>query len=349
MDAFLAGIPKFRRPAALIASCCALVLLATLLLLPRSPPSAAPDQLASTSAVRLDATIERRSGNEVLWQLPPTTPPRAAVFVAPGCTIRATDFFDASPRCPRCTGLPEERRFTAEALRRGYAVLAVSSRAECWSLDAAGDGTELAAVESIVNWWVNEKHPHLAGLPLVGIGASSGGYFLSALAARVRLSSVVIMIAEGVFSAMESIPSRYPPALFVHMPKDDERAREVESSMVKLRTSSIVVGEIRCEEFAVSAQFLAARIPALTRAVADGLVNVLRRKGFVDEKGFLRKDGRSIPWKKAAEEAKVLPEGFRLERHVTEELNLAYAYHEFTSLKNGEIFDWFESHMDHKS
>ncbi|XP_044947889.1 serine/threonine-protein kinase SAPK4-like [Hordeum vulgare subsp. vulgare] len=41
-------------------------------------------------------------------------------------------------------------------------------------------------------------------------------------------------------------------------------------------------------------------------------------------------------------------EGFRLERHVTEELNIAYAYHEFTSLENEEIFKWFDSHMDHK-
>jgi len=76
-------------------------------------------------------------------------------------------------------------------------------------------------------------------------------------------------------------------------------------------------------------------------------VDVLRRKGFVDEKGFLKKDGRKTLWKEAAEEAKVLPEGFGLERHVTEELNVAYAYHEFTSLKNTEIFQWFESHMNH--
>jgi hypothetical protein len=86
-------------------------------------------------------------------------------------------------------------------------------------------------------------------------------------------------------------------------------------------------------------------VPGLTRAVADALVDVLRRKLFVDEKGFLKKDGRSTPWKKAAEEAKVLPEGFNLERHVNEELNVAYAYHEFTSLKNTEIFEWFESHI----
>ena len=212
MHSLLAMIPQSRRPVVLIASSCALILLAAALLLPRAPP--APPLTTTAAVIRLDPRVERRSGNEVLWQLPPG-PARVAVFVAPGCTIRATDFFDASPGCPRCAGLPEERRFTREALRRGYAVLSVSSRAQCWSLDpASGDGTELAAVESIINWWVKERHPELGGLPLVGIGASSGGYFVSALAGRVRFSSVAIMIAEGVFAAMDQIPGGYPPALF---------------------------------------------------------------------------------------------------------------------------------------
>ncbi|KAL6888204.1 hypothetical protein ACP4OV_009230 [Aristida adscensionis] len=350
MNALLAGIPPPRRPALLLASTCALLLLlATALLLPRAPQlptSSSSAAAAAEDAVRLDARVERRSGNEVLWQLPPSAPPRAALFVAPGCTIRATDAFDASPGCPRCAGLPEERRFARAALARGYAVLAVSSRAQCWSLDdGGGEGGELRAVESIIRWWTTERHPQLAALPLVGIGASSGGYFLSALAARVRFSSVAIMIAEGVYAAMGEIPAGYPPALFLHMPKDAERAREVEASMAKLRASRVDVREIQCHGFAVGAEFLAERVPGLTRAVADALMDVLRRKGFVDGKGFLKKDGRSTPWKAAAVEAKILPEGFRLERHVTEELNVAYAFHEFTSLKNTEIFEWFESHM----
>ncbi|PNT66220.1 uncharacterized protein LOC100824302 [Brachypodium distachyon] len=348
MNAIFATIPRPRRPGALIASCCALILLATVVLLPRAP-LAPPLTTNAAGAVRLDPRVARRSGNEVLWQLPPgPRPPRAAVFVAPGCTIRATDFFDASPGCPHCAGLPEERRFTSAALRRSYAVLAVSSRAQCWSLDAAGEDTELAAVESIIKWLVNEEHPELRGLPLIGIGASSGGYFVSALAARVRFSSVTIMIAEGVFAAMEEVPAGYPPALFVHMPKDSERATLVVASISKLKSKHVEVREIQCDAFAVSAEFLAARIPGLTRAVADGLVDVLRQKSFLDEKGFLKNDGRSTPWKEAAEEAEALPKQFGFDRHVTEELNLAYAYHEFTSQKDEEIFEWFESHMDHK-
>ncbi|GJM90670.1 hypothetical protein PR202_ga06972 [Eleusine coracana subsp. coracana] len=330
MHAILAGIPAPCRPAAIIVGTCALLLLATALLLPRARPPALPDLASSSSssaaAVRLDARVERRSGNEVLWQLPPAaTPPRAVLFAAPGCTIRATDFFDASPGCPRCSGLPEERHFT----RAG------TPSSSCPAARSAGLST------------TTPPGRRLAGLPLVSIGASSGGYFVSALAARVRFSSIAVMIAEGVYGTMGDIPAGYPPALFVHMPKDAERARDVAASIGMLKAKRVDVREIKCDQFGVSAEFLAERVPGLTRAVADALVDVLRRKGFVDEKGLLKKDGRRTPWKKAAEEAKVLPEGFRLERHVTEELNLAFAFHEFTSLKNAEIFEWFESHMNH--
>jgi ribosomal protein S8 len=41
-----------------------------------------------------------------------------------------------------------------------------------------------------------------------------------------------------------------------------------------------------------------ARIPRLTSAIAERTIDVLRRKGFVDEKRFVKKDGRSTPWKR---------------------------------------------------
>jgi hypothetical protein len=69
------------------------------------------------------------------------------------------------------------------------------------------------------------------------------------------------------------------------------------------------VWDIKCDAFAVSAEFLAVRIPELTPTVADGLVDALRHKSFLVDKGFLKKDWRSTPWKETAEEVKVLPEG----------------------------------------
>jgi hypothetical protein len=38
-------------------------------------------------------------------------------------------------------------------------------------------------------------------------------------------------------------------------------------------------------------------------------------------------------------EKKLIDEKFELFRHINEELNLAFSYHEYTSLKNNEIFE----------
>jgi hypothetical protein len=103
---------------------------------------------------------------------------RVTLFAPPCCTIRAADFFD-----PRVT---EERYFTRDALGRVYAVLTVSSRVKCWS-SGGEEGNELAAVESIIKWWTTEEFPQLVGLPLVGIGASSGGYVPHHHRRRLRL------------------------------------------------------------------------------------------------------------------------------------------------------------------
>jgi hypothetical protein len=48
------------------------------------------------------------------------------------------------------------------------------------------------------------------------------------------------------------------------------------------------VWDIKCDAFAVSAEFLAVRIPELTPTVADGLVDALRHKSFLVDKGFMK-------------------------------------------------------------
>jgi hypothetical protein len=66
------------------------------------------------------------------------TTPEGVLFVAHGCNHAATDWLPKSDACPRCTGLPEETNITRTALRRGIAVVAVSSAARrshrCWDL-----------------------------------------------------------------------------------------------------------------------------------------------------------------------------------------------------------------------
>jgi hypothetical protein len=324
-----------------------LLLFATLLLISRIPilnplsESKAPKNLQNLSqklpkfTSQLNPSSYHTNGTEVIYQIPSSS--KAVLFVAHGCSLHAYDFWDKSPYCTHCTGLPEDRLFVLRALKLNMAVITISSLGKCWSYQR-----EMENVQWIIQHWVHINK--LENLPKFAMGASSGGYFVSSLATKMKFNSICIMIAEGVFENIDMLEN-YPPTLFVHMVKDRFRARAILSNMAQLAEAGVEVKEIRCEQFPLDADFLAKRIPGLDRSFADKLIEVFNEKGFLDENGYLKKDGRALKWKETLLEKKLIHEKFELFSHVNEELNLAFAYHEFTSLKNDEIFEWFESHM----
>ena len=92
-------------------------------------------------------------GLAALWQVPPD--PSRVLFVAHGCNHSAEDWFDPSPACSACLGLPEERLVRLAALRRGYAVVAVSSLnrdTKCWHNTAASKSEDLQVGWAGVVW-----------------------------------------------------------------------------------------------------------------------------------------------------------------------------------------------------
>lgn len=284
---------------------------------------------------RSHPTVEIRNGTRLIWKIP-TNKPKAVLFIAHGCHRKASDFWDKSPSCPNCTGLPEEKVLVRTALSKSFAVITVSSSGTCWSF-----GKEKRVVRDVIKTWV-KKH-NLESLPLVALGASSGGYFVSALALDMEFSSIVLMIAEGVFDRI-SVNKRYPPTLFVHMPKDVYRQQKIREFLEGLRVEGVDAAEVECLDLPLSPGFLGDRIEGFDRGVSVQVFEVLREKGFVDEKGYMKRDGRRTPWREALSGYKISLEE-SLVTPVEEELNLAYAYHEMTSLQSEQIFNWFESHM----
>ncbi|KAL0306741.1 UNVERIFIED_CONTAM: hypothetical protein Sradi_6091400 [Sesamum radiatum] len=113
-----------------------------------------------------------------------------------------------------------------------------------------------------------------------------------------------------------------------------------------MREKGIDVAEIKCTEFPLTSQFFANRIPGLDLNLSVKLFNVFQEKGFIDKNGYMRDDGRAIPWKTALEERNILLPDKSLINHIQEEMNLAFAYHEMTSLQSEQILDWFESHLN---
>ncbi|KAF3444959.1 hypothetical protein FNV43_RR14652 [Rhamnella rubrinervis] len=287
------------------------------------------------SLVQMHPTVEFRNGTNIIWQIPDS--PNAVLFLAHGCNGQAFNFWDRSPHCPKCVGLPEERLIVLHALAQNFAVLTISSAGRCWTY-----GEEIRIVKDIIRWWV--KKNKLEQLNLVALGASSGGYFVSVLATVLKFSSITLMIAEGMFDHLD-IKESYPPTLFVHMPKDVYRRQKIDENMEILRNKGVDVAEIECMEFPLSPNFLADRVPGVDHSVSAMLFKLFRHKGFIDENGYMRNDGRKTHWRKAVKENKVVFQDENLGHHIQEELNLAFAYHEMTSLHSDQIFKWFESHI----
>ncbi|XP_031378082.1 uncharacterized protein LOC116193500 [Punica granatum] len=287
------------------------------------------------SLVQFNPTVEFRNGTDVIWQIPNS--PKAVLFIAHGCNCRAAYFWDRSPTCLNCVGLPEERLLVLEALARRFAVLTISSMGRCWTM-----AEERIIVRDTIRWWTASNK--LENLPLVALGASSGGHFVSALARNLRFSSIALMIAEGMFDQMD-IPARYPPTLFVHMPKDTYRQHKISQYMEVLKAKGIDAAEVECTEFPLSPNIFADRIPGVDQSVSSKLFELFRKEGFIDENGYMKTDGRRTHWKKAVSKDKTLILDKQLFQHVQEELNLAFAYHEMTSLQSDHIFKWFESHI----
>ncbi|XAR52787.1 hypothetical protein NMG60_11021043 [Bertholletia excelsa] len=309
-----------------------LILISLVLLLPNQRLNQKSNNFESL--IQFNPTVEFMNGTDVIWQIP--TSPKAALFLAHGCNGRAVNFWDKSPSCPNCTGLPEERLIVLHALAHNFAVITISSAGRCWSL-----GKERLRVKGIMEWWVWKYK--LKKLPLVALGASSGGYFVSVLATDLRFSSIVIMIAEGKFDQIK-ITKEYPPTLFVHMPKDVARMRRIDAYLQILKDKGIDVAEIKCMEVPLSPDFLADRIPGLNKTVSVQLFDIFQDKGFIDNNGYMRSDGREIHLKAVLRESSIVLPDTNLVKHITEELNLAFAYHEMTSLQSEHIFEWFESH-----
>ncbi|XP_061369831.1 uncharacterized protein LOC133312615 [Gastrolobium bilobum] len=287
------------------------------------------------SLVQLHPTREFRNGTDLIWQVPES--PKGVLFVAHGCNGRAINFWDQSPECPDCIGLPEERLLVLHGLARGFAVITISSARRCWTY-----GKEVLVVKDIIKWWIGGRK--LEKLPIVALGASSGGYFVSALATAMKFNSIVLMIAEGMFGEMD-IKGDYPPTLFVHMPKDLYRQQKIDEYTKILKDKGVDVGIVECMEFPLSLNTLADRIPGLDQTLSRRLFEFFKENGFIDSNGYMRKDGRQIKWKKILEEKKTLLLDKHLVPHIQEELNHAFAYHEMTSMHSDQIFKWFESHM----
>ncbi|EFN58741.1 hypothetical protein CHLNCDRAFT_140437 [Chlorella variabilis] len=222
---------------------------------------------------------------ETLWEVPDQV--GGVLLVAHGCSHQAGDFWPASQRCPGCLGLPEEMAIRATALRRGYAVIAVSSynrSSGCWHNTQASRSEDLQRLPDIVREVVREEG--LEGLPLFLFGASSGGGIVLRLAAiMAEVQGVAAQVVPFRPDLMEGGQGwrRFPPVVVAHMAaRDPVWAAQVAETMGYCRSVGIPAAEIRIDPQPITPQFLQ-RAPQIDRATAEAMVEALDGEGLLDE------------------------------------------------------------------
>ncbi|OLP91706.1 hypothetical protein AK812_SmicGene26563 [Symbiodinium microadriaticum] len=287
---------------------------------------------------------------ETLWQRP-TTEPKGIFFIAHGCQHQATDVFDevaedgwkfescAASNYGKCLGLPEEGILRRYALKRGYVVMAVSGGSgvrSCWygQRDVTKVGAAVRHIRKVEKLSEN--------LPLLALGASSGGAFVGLLPgvdASVGLGKLQCIVPE--IMDVDSSINDAVPTLFVHMPRDERTASFVADSVADLTSRGVRVKELRVEPRPLTPAFLQS---CLAETDATKLVTALQDHSVLDSKGFLLSDARGREWVPAALEA--LPnslDSFKPDASCLAELmNVAWAKHEFSAQYAKEIFDFCE-------
>ncbi|CAK0814974.1 unnamed protein product [Prorocentrum cordatum] len=314
------------------------------------PP--APEEAGGAAGSPRPSYYRVNSDIETIWQRPAAPGGvRGIFFVAHGCMHQGTDFFgDREPdgwlfeACARsnygsCLGLPEEVRLREAALRRGYLVVAVSGgsgRQSCWH---PGDEVRVAAALR----HVRQAEGLPADVPVLAMGASSGGAFLGSLASLAPEDGGVqnLRCLVPQIMALQELPARRVPTLFVHMPRDGRTAEAVEAELAELRAAGVRAAEIRVEPRPVTVQLLR-RCYA-----AEGALEVLQalsEQGLLDSRGFLVADPRERSWAHAVEAALgVDPASLEADEScLAEEFNIAWAVHEITSQYAEEQLDFCE-------
>jgi hypothetical protein len=268
------------------------------------------------------------------------------VLFAHGCHHSAGDLWPPSPSCPTCLGLPEERRLRIAALRRRLALVAVSSLdrvgKRCWAEIKTDGGANVAAIlRTIIG------REGLGDLPVYAMGASSGGQLALTLPQLMPEIRGVYAQVRGVDNAALVLPNRrpYPPAAFVHMPRDAENAKVIQGNVKTLQKAKRPVLEVRIEPRPLSVEFFTERSPLIDARMAAGIVAAFHDAGVASDDGTLLEPPRPATPRWAPLVQPIVGNlSLKLdESHVGELVNLAWAKHELVSDEAEAVLTWLQN------
>ncbi|CAM6091345.1 unnamed protein product [Calypogeia fissa] len=304
--------------------------------------------------VELDPVVEYLGPHKTttLWQIP-RGPVKRVLFIAIASGTLPWEYWDRSPSCPLCRGLPETRKIVLDALSQRYAVVLISplNFGQGWE-PWPQDSPDLLNAMTILSDW-KERHGFV-NTSTVALGASAGGHALSTLGLHgpELFDSMVVMVSKGVKEAWRHVRiGFYPPTLFVHCPRDSKTAEAILIIMDNLRRQGIPADEVPWNPHPITPTWLSQLIPGVDPPTSRAIYDAFKRHGSIlDENDYLIH--KVTGWQIAIRGKNILPDDpekpgqVLYKEAIDQEMRVAYAMHSTLARRNEEIFRWFEGDHD---
>jgi hypothetical protein len=240
-------------------------------------------------------------------------------------------------------------------LSHGYAVISFSSQdregTKCW--DGSFPASQNADAVRVSQVFPRVLEKALGGdkgkrLPLYGIGASSGGIFVTILHQLIPFQAMEIIVSPGNAKALTWAQEQSQIKLriaFVYMPKDTRFAGFRQVSQQVQRLEGLAVRTFACEPKPVSAAWLSGSIDSLSLQHANEVVGHLIEMSIIDrETGFLLKHPGQA-WSSIASEGLERFDDITIDS-LKEAFNVAYGKHEMTREHIEEVWSFFTDNAD---
>lgn len=273
--------------------------------------------------------------------------PKGIALLLHACTHNALKFFSPSPStCRQCVGLAEELRIVRLVQERGYvpvAVTCVDSESGCWS------DRDLPRLQQVLRTFQEELRPSNTTtknsttillppraemrLPVIAIGASSGGHMAAKVAAEGLADAALVMVMGLKPALQEQLVKQQPPLYLAPMPRDqrtlkrnrenyqalvaanynaagdDHESTTIKKNDLSVTTSSssssilsdrVILDEKSCVPCPVTVDYLVERVPGITRDHAARIILALQNSGHLgSEDQLFRKDPTVSDWRNA--------------------------------------------------
>jgi len=200
---------------------------------------------------------------------------------------------------------------------------------------------------------------HIESLPLYAFGGSSGGAFVGAMAMErklvtaLNLRGVVVQIMSIHADSKQLRQSLSAPVLFIPMVRDQGTLQRVHGQVDSMKDSLSTICEV--EALPIGPLYFHRRIGgAMTAELSTKIYGGLKSNGFLDEDNLLKEDPRRSEWRESVKESLGLDTLRRIKDNlvgdksaISEEMNVAFSFHELTTQCNEEMLRFIES-IEHR-